>query len=164
MVPFSLFPSQVFIADREWTLLGTFQPLTEHITLNKGRLVLKLARMLLRDPRAQSCRVLTLQDNRPVSGAMMKGRSPAPALNYLLGKKAAACLAGDLRRILPWVEDAKMPADGASCSHDECCACLQCWISTPGVKSQQEDSGSVQARGEPVCGVDAARWLGTRRP
>jgi len=45
---------------------------------------------------------------------MNKGRSTAPAVNYLCRRKAANTLAGFFQLLLPWVESAKMPADSLS--------------------------------------------------
>ena len=47
---------------------------------------------------------------------MTKGRSPAFALNFILRKKAAACLSSFTKLFLPWVESNRMPAEALSCN------------------------------------------------
>jgi hypothetical protein len=67
--------------------------------------------MLALYPGARRHVVISLQDNQPCAGSMSKGRSPSPALNYLLRRKAALCLTAAFKTFLPWVESIKMPAD-----------------------------------------------------
>ena len=86
----------------------------DHITLGEMRGVVKLSGLLARCPSMHRSKVISLQDNRPAQGASMKGRSVAPALNYLLRKKAANCVAACINMILPWTASALMPADALS--------------------------------------------------
>jgi hypothetical protein len=113
-VPFSTLPPELF--DKPgWELLGRGRwEYSDHITLGEARAVYKLAHALAGDPRAHHHKILTLQDNAPCAGAMNKGRSQAPALNYIIRRKAAMCLLGSFTLILPWIQTTLMPADEAS--------------------------------------------------
>ena len=59
-------------------------------------------------------KLLHLEDKAPTAGSMTKGKSPAPALNYIARRKSARTLMSDIRMYLPWVESKVMPADEAS--------------------------------------------------
>ena len=60
------------------------------------------------------CKLISLEDNMPVSYAIAKGRSSAGPLNYLLRRRCALCAAAEVRLLLPWVETWRMPADWVS--------------------------------------------------
>lgn len=113
-VPFTRLPSQLFEQQR-WHLVdaGRWQ-FDDHITLGEARTVLKLLRMIATNVNYHDTVVFSLQDNRPTSCSMTKGRSPSFALNRILRQRAAVCLAARLRHFLPWVESNKQPADEAS--------------------------------------------------
>lgn len=86
----------------------------DHITLGEMRAVVRLSALLARCPGAHRHKVISLEDNKPCQGASAKGRSSAPALNFLLRKKAANCVASQLAFILPWTASQLMPADELS--------------------------------------------------
>ena len=86
----------------------------DHISLGETRTVVRLAKHLSSVEAAWDHRVLSLQDNEACAGALMKGRSPAPSLNYLARQKAGYCLAGGLTMLLPRVETYHQPADDLS--------------------------------------------------
>ena len=86
----------------------------DHITLGECRTAVRLLDILMLWREADRSKVIMLEDNRPVSASVAKGRSPAPALNYLLRRRAAMELAAGIRAYLPWVESPKMPADDLS--------------------------------------------------
>ena len=113
-VPFSLLPAGLLNEDR-WSPIGwgRFQ-FEEHITLQECRTVVKLCRMLSAHASGHDSVVFSLQDNRPTSGSISKGRSPSFGLNRLLRMKSAVCIAARLRLFLPWIESARMPADWLS--------------------------------------------------
>ena len=58
--------------------------------------------------------VIGLQDNSPVVGCFSKGRSPSFLLNRMVRMKAAACMAANLRMLLPWIQTNLQPADDDS--------------------------------------------------
>ena len=110
-----MLPEELFQPSSEWTVVGQGRcGHSDHITLGEARAVVRLCRRLLEDARAHHAAVISLQDNMPVRGSVSKGRSPAPQLNYLLRRKSAACLAADVKLIMPWVESSRQPADGLS--------------------------------------------------
>ena len=76
--------------------------------------MVRLARTLALTVGMHRSTAVTLQDNRPTSGALTKGRSPSFPLNLICRQKAAACLAAQLRLIVPWCETSKQPADWVS--------------------------------------------------
>ena len=82
--------------------------------LGEGRAVVKLVRGLASCPAAHGHKAASLQDNTAVSGSFSKGRSAAPALNYLARQRAGSSLASGVQVLLPWVESARQPADGLS--------------------------------------------------
>ena len=112
-IPFSRLPANLFKQD--WVVVekGRWNRV-DHITLGETRALVQLCRRLAVEPQAHRRRFITLQDNGATAGATEKGRSPAPALNRLLRKKAAQCLAAGMVLHFPWVETLKMPADRAS--------------------------------------------------
>jgi hypothetical protein len=122
-VPFTKLPEALFSDATKWhdVAAGRWN-YADHITLGESRTVVRLVQILAKDARCHDHKVLSLQDNKPTQGAMMKGRSPASSLNYVLRRKTASCLAAGLRLLLPWVESDKMPADFLSrlqtCSRD----------------------------------------------
>ena len=86
----------------------------DHITLGESRAVVKLIRALAACPSAHRSKSLLLEDNRPTSGAFMKGRSQSRSLNHLLRQRAASSVAAQLQLFLPWVESELQPADELS--------------------------------------------------
>jgi hypothetical protein len=114
--PFTLLPPKLF--DDACTV---WQPMdhgrwifSDHITLGESRAVLKLLFLLSTEPSAHRHLITSLQDNMATSGAFSKGRSSAPALNFLLRKRCAVSIAAQLKLLLPWVETHVMPADQLS--------------------------------------------------
>jgi len=87
---------------------------TDHINLGEMRTVARLCRRLAGDARWHHRLVISLQDNSTCSGALSKGRSPAPSVNFLCRQVGAAALAASMRLVLPWVESCRQVADGAS--------------------------------------------------
>ena len=112
-IPFSRIPQELFDTSVcVWSDLDAGRwKWPDHITLGESRAVVRLLDLLLWIPSFFRRFVISLQDNRPTSGSMMKGRSPSLALNFLLRKKTARCLASSIKLFLPWVESLKMPAD-----------------------------------------------------
>ena len=112
--PFTRLPDDLF-HEGEWgdITCGRWK-FGDHITLGESRTVVKLVQLLGREVGDHNKVILSLQVNQPTAGSMTKGRSPAPALNFLLRKKAARCLAAAIRLMLPWVETSKQPADRLS--------------------------------------------------
>ena len=97
-----------------WVLLEQGRWLYEdHVTLGEGRAVVRVAELAVLAGQVGR-KLLQLEDNAPTAGSMTKGRSPAPALNYIARRKAARMLMSDNRMYLPWVESKVMPADEAS--------------------------------------------------
>ena len=84
----------------------------DHITLGESRAIVRTVELAVLAG-TFSRKLLVLEDNRPTAGAMTKGRSPAPALNYLARRRAARTVMADLRLVLPRVESENMPADEA---------------------------------------------------
>ena len=113
-VPFTLLSDELFAQSR-WRLVEAGRwKFKEHIALSESRTVLKLLKKVAANPEHHGSLVITLQDNKPTASSMAKGRSPSFPLNRLLRQKAAACLAANLRTLLPWVESGKQPADESS--------------------------------------------------
>lgn len=111
-VPFTRLPQELFDGTVKWSDIQSGRwRYADHITLGEARTVVRLCQLLAREPTARRHVIFSLQDNQPCAGSMTKGRSPSAALNYLLRKKAALCIASLLRLLLPWVESAKQPAD-----------------------------------------------------
>ena len=83
-VPFSRIPQELFDASVcVWSDLDAGRwKWPDHITLGESRAVVRLLDLLLWIPSFFRRFVISLQDNRPTSGSMMKGRSPSPALNF----------------------------------------------------------------------------------
>ena len=112
-IPFARVPQQTL--DETWApLIPGRWSFEDHITLGGDRAVIRLLELFVQDPRNHRWRVLSLQDNRPVSGSFSKGRSTAPGLNRLCRKRAALTVAGQIQLHLPWVQSVVMPADGLS--------------------------------------------------
>ena len=112
--PHNTLPSELFDGACEWTVLerGRWR-FPDHVTLGEGRAVVRSVELAVLAGEHR-CKLLQLEDNAPTSGSMTKGRSPAPALNYIARRKAARTLMSDIRMYLPWVESKVMPADEAS--------------------------------------------------
>ena len=113
-IPFSPLPDDVFDLDHWHEILKGRWNVADHITLGEGRAVVKLLDIISQCINFHRLKVVSLEDNRPVSGSMAKGRSAAGALNFLCRRKAARTLAASLRILLPWVETKRMPADDLS--------------------------------------------------
>jgi hypothetical protein len=110
--PFSLIPADAIGSADQWLSLTRGRwSVPDHITLGESRAVVCMLDIFTCSGPRHRCRVLSLQDNQPTAGAMAKGRSPADALNSILRRKAARCLASQTILLLPWVESAKQPAD-----------------------------------------------------
>ena len=97
----------------------------DHITLGEARVVVRLVRRVVGSKLWHDRIVLSLQDNSSVAGAFGKGRSPSLPLLRLCRQKSAACLLANLRLVLPWVNTALQPADGASREEDGPSLCGQ---------------------------------------
>jgi len=113
-VPFTLLPRELFDLDAWFVLDHGRWRHPDHVTLGESRGVIKLLDIVTRGVAFHRLRRLSLQDNRPTSGAMTKGRSPSAPLNYLMRRKTARALASAMRLGLPWVESINMPADESS--------------------------------------------------
>ncbi len=74
-IPFTKVPEGLLQADWRPMMRGRWQS-EDHITLGEGRAVVRLLDLIASNSRCHRRRVLSLQDNRPVVGAMAKGRSP----------------------------------------------------------------------------------------
>ena len=112
--PFTLLPDALF-EEEEWKEVARGRwDYADHITLGEGRTVILLLDIITRSPAFHRLKLLSLEDNQPVAGLMSKGRSPAPALNFLCRRRAARTLAANIRLLLPWVESRRMPADELS--------------------------------------------------
>ena len=86
----------------------------EIIILGEGRAVVKLLDGLASIPEAHGFIISSMQDNEPFSLAVAKGRSSAPAVNYILRKVSAISLAADIKANLPWVDSSHQAADKSS--------------------------------------------------
>ena len=86
-VPFSRLPEEIF--RRSWSMLaaGRWQP-ADHITLGETWVHVKLWQSLASRGDTHRHRVLSLEDNSATAASVTKGRSSAPALNYLLRQNA----------------------------------------------------------------------------
>ncbi len=113
-VPFTLLPRELFDLDAWFVLDHGRWRHPDHVTSGESRGVIKLLDIVTRGVAFHRLRLLSLQDNRPTSGAMTKGRSPSAPLNYLMRRKTARALASAMRLGLPWAESIKMPADESS--------------------------------------------------
>ena len=114
--PFSRIPHHIFdpeqtnwipIAHGKWRF-------NDHITLGEGRASMVAVEGIVKDVRAHRHIILSLQDNMAWSGASSKGRSTAPAMNFLLRRRASLSLLSEIKVPLPWCESNKQPADGLS--------------------------------------------------
>ena len=112
-VPHTRVPAAVFdlefqeLEARRWAY-------ADHIHLGEGRAAVRLCELVGRFAPLRGRVYASLQDNQTFQGAATKGRSSAPALNYLLRKKASVCVVSDTKYLLPWVESRLQPADEAS--------------------------------------------------
>ena len=86
----------------------------DHITLGDSRAVVRLVRGVASCAAGHRAKIISLQDNMATAGSNAKGRSAAPAVNFLLRQKAGSCLAAEIFTVLPWVQTTAMPADGLS--------------------------------------------------
>ena len=115
-VPFTRLPEELFDPSvTQWCEIACGRWRYEDpIALGESRAVVRLVRGLAAHPQHHRRKVISLEDNTVTSGSMAKGRSPAPALNYLCRLRAASCLGSQLNLILPWTETSRMPADEIS--------------------------------------------------
>jgi hypothetical protein len=109
--PYSLLDPEVTKQDAWSDVLGGRWAFPDAIMLGEGRAVIRMLDVLLLWEPAFRAKILSLQDNQSVSGAFLKGRSPAPSMNYLCRKKTARTLAAAWRLLLPWVETTRQVAD-----------------------------------------------------
>ena len=109
--PYSLLDPEVTDEAFGSDVLGGRWAFPDAIMLGEGRAVIRLLEVLLLWGPAHRAKILSLQDNQSVTGAFLKGRSPAPSMNYLCRKKTARTLAAAWRLILPWVETTRQVAD-----------------------------------------------------
>jgi hypothetical protein len=112
-VPFSRLPQRLFNKSlTDWILLDKGRWRYEDaISLGEGRASLRVLQLLCKFAGAHRHVIHSLEDNMVWGGAAAKGRSPAPAINYLCRRKAAHLLATQMQLVLPWVQSADMPAD-----------------------------------------------------
>ena len=115
-VPFTKLPAELFDNDlTQWEDVDAGRWIyNDHITLGESRAVVKLVRALAACSQAHRSKSLLLEDNRPTSGAFMKGRSQSKSLKFLLRQRAASSIAAQLQLYLPWVESERQPADALS--------------------------------------------------
>ena len=112
-IPFTRLPEALF--SETWHPVGWGRwAYADHITLGEMRAVLKVARAIAAVSSAHRHRFFSFQGNGACSGACAKGRSCAPALNFLLRKKSAPCIAANILMLLPWAESVRQPAGGLS--------------------------------------------------
>ena len=114
--PFSRVPETLLARPlQEWKemMRGRWER-PDHITLGEGRACLKLHELCAVEPTAHRSRLFSLMDNMSWGCACAKGRSCSPSLNYLLRRRCATTQAAGIQLGLPWVDTARMPADGAS--------------------------------------------------
>jgi hypothetical protein len=111
--PFTRLPHTIFKDDWIYVGHGRWQ-FADHITLGEARVAVKVVAMLAQCRAARRRKVLLLEDNMPVACSFAKGRSQAPALDFLLRKRVAFATAGQTQLLLPWVETALQPADEVS--------------------------------------------------
>ncbi len=115
-IPFTRLPRELFDDSLgDWEVISRGRWLfANHITLGEARAINKIIEMVANCGGAHRRKIISLEDNLAAAGAYAKGRSPAPALNFLLRKRAAWCVAGRLQLLLPWTVTTLMPADEAS--------------------------------------------------
>jgi len=114
-IPHARVPAELVNGSTEWTNVDWGRWWwDDHITLGEGRAVVRLLQVLALCPAAHRHKIISLQDNMPWGCAVAKGRSPAPAVNFLLRKRCGYCLACGLSIVLPWMDSSRMPADGLS--------------------------------------------------
>ena len=112
-VPFAQLPAELIEA--RWEVLDAERwRIADHITLGEGRAHVRIFQALSGVAGAHGRRVIALEDNNAVSCSMTKGRSTAPALNYLIRRRSAALIGSDMVAACPWLQTHLMPADGAS--------------------------------------------------
>ena len=112
-IPFTRLPASLF--DSGWKVLSAGRwLLKDHMALGEGRAHTRILQALAALPHAHDHRIICLEDNAPVSFSMTKGRSSAPAFNFLIRKRAAATLAANILVACPWTQTSLMPADEAS--------------------------------------------------
>jgi hypothetical protein len=150
-VPFTRLPNTLFDDDHtcwEEVAAGRWR-YADHITLGESRVVVRLVRSLAACSRLHYSKVLFLQDNMATAGAMAKGRSPSPVLNYLCRQRAASTLAARLTLVLPWTETSLMPADGISRHGFGAKAAGP----APACQSQGDDIGKISSKPSPFRGM-----------
>ena len=65
-------------------------------------------------PQTFRSKIMSLEDNMNICEVFGKGRSPAPALNYLARRKASTVVSAGWQLFLPWVETTRQVADAVS--------------------------------------------------
>ena len=114
-VPHARVPAELVSADARWTDIDCGRwSWPDHITLGEGRAVIRLLQLLAKHSPAHHHKIISLQDNTAWGCAVAKGRSPSPSLNFLLRKRCGLSLACGFSITLPWMDSARMPADGLS--------------------------------------------------
>jgi hypothetical protein len=91
----------------------------EHISALEARGYYLCLRWRTRRIQGLSKKILHLLDSMTSFGAMMKHRSPSPAMHYLVRRVAAIEMAADLSPILGYVRSHRNPADKPSRMHDK---------------------------------------------
>ena len=112
--PFTKLPAAVLESDGWQPVCHGRWLFTDHVTFGESRAVNNILGFLCSNELCHGFKILSLQGNMATAGPYMKGCSPAPALNFLLRKRAGLCLAARIQLLLPWVETSVQPADGLS--------------------------------------------------
>jgi hypothetical protein len=113
--PFTRLPPQLFDERTSWTVISQGRwSFFEHITRGELRAVIHMLRTVAACSRCHRSRIISLQDNMAIASVLSKGRSSTPDLNFLLRRKSALCLFGEIFVVAPWVESSKQPADESS--------------------------------------------------
>ena len=113
-IPFSQLPRSIIEAD-DWVILDHDRwRFEDHVTLGECRAMNKVVEVVASEGTCHGHRICSLQDNAAAAGAFRKGRSPGPAVNYLLRRRCALSLAARLQFMLPWTQTDIMPADEVS--------------------------------------------------
>ena len=84
------------------------------IELGEGKATIQLLELLAVCQGNFRHKLCSLEENKSWGGAVTKGRSPSPALNYLCRRKVALSLANRWNIMLPWVLFSDQPADHGS--------------------------------------------------
>ena len=112
--PCSLLDPTWFEVDSWSDISGGRWKFADSVVLGESRAVNKMLGIISNFRSSRGHKLISLQDNKPVSGASTKGRSSSFPLNRTLRKRASLALACALRILMPWVESARQPADRLS--------------------------------------------------